>query len=88
MNHSLVCHFLEFLPHHCGLRHSKYLLDLPVYDGKQPGDPKKLVEVILDLVRGEGAAQGRKLPLNLALGSDCLNVVRESLCQTKGVLAD
>jgi hypothetical protein len=46
------------------------------------------VEVILDLVRGEGVAQGREIPISLPLGSDCLNVVKETLSRTDKVLAE
>ncbi|KAF8518540.1 hypothetical protein BU17DRAFT_48584 [Hysterangium stoloniferum] len=52
---------------------------LLAYNGKQPGDPKKLVEVMLDVIRGEGVGKGREPPLTLLLGSDAYNVVRK-LC--------
>jgi NAD(P)-dependent dehydrogenase (short-subunit alcohol dehydrogenase family) len=39
-------------------------------DGKQPGDPQKFVDVVIDAVRGEGALKGMKLPLRLPLGND------------------
>ncbi|KAK0194698.1 hypothetical protein F5146DRAFT_1135449 [Armillaria mellea] len=44
---------------------------LQAYDGKQPGDPKKGVLVMLDVVREEGVAQGKEFPKSLLLGSDC-----------------
>ena len=56
------------------------------YNGKQPGDPKKLVQVILDVVRGEGVAQGRELPLGLPLGSDCYSAINDTLARTASVL--
>ncbi|KAF9025560.1 NAD(P)-binding protein [Hymenopellis radicata] len=42
-------------------------------DGKQPGDTGKAVEIIVDVVRGEGVAKGRAggMPSFLLLGSDC-----------------
>lgn len=40
-------------------------------DQNQPGDPVKLVGIILDLVRGEGVAAGREVPFRLPLGTDC-----------------
>ncbi|TFK37144.1 hypothetical protein BDQ12DRAFT_653014 [Crucibulum laeve] len=49
---------------------------LQAYNGKQPGNPLKGVEVILDVVRGEGAAAGKSFPRGLALGTDCYNVVK------------
>lgn len=48
----------------------------PAYNGKQPGDPLKGVEVMVDVVRGEGTAVGKPFPLALSLGSDCYAVVK------------
>ena len=39
-------------------------------DGKQPGDPQKLASIVLDLVRREGVAEGREVPLRMFLGND------------------
>ncbi|KAJ3570408.1 hypothetical protein NP233_g4424 [Leucocoprinus birnbaumii] len=49
---------------------------LQTYNGKQPGDPEKAVEIILDVVRGDGIAKGREFPTSLALGTDCYNTVK------------
>jgi hypothetical protein len=38
--------------------------------GKQPGDASKAANVIIDVVRGEGQAQGKPWPHRLVLGSD------------------
>ncbi|KAF8212903.1 hypothetical protein K438DRAFT_1957485 [Mycena galopus ATCC 62051] len=57
---------------------------LPSYDGKQPGDPAKGVEVVLDIVRGEGLAAGKAFPTSVALGSDCYKMIE---AETEGVLA-
>ena len=51
-------------------------------NGKQPGDPKKGVEVMLDVIRGEGIAAGRPTPLVLGLGSDISNTIKE-VCDEK-----
>jgi len=61
---------------------------LEAYNGKQPGDPKKLVEVMLDVIRQEGVAEGRDLPLGLPLGSDCFGVIKESIAKTDKVLTE
>ncbi|TDL22862.1 NAD(P)-binding protein [Rickenella mellea] len=53
---------------------------LLAYNGKQPGDPKKGVEVIIDVIKQEGLAKGKEPPVVLPLGSDCLAVVQNS-CQ-------
>lgn len=50
---------------------SKNLADsLAKEDQAQPGDPVKLVEIILDLVRQEGVVKGRDIPFRLPLGVD------------------
>ena len=56
--------------------------------GKQPGDPKKLVSVLLDLVRGEGIAKDRGVPFRLPLGSDCLDEVSKKVDQTRSVMEE
>jgi len=56
--------------------------------GKQPGDPNRAVEVILDLVRGEGVAQGREVPTTLPLGSDALEMVGNVCKATIGTLEE
>ncbi|KAI0040856.1 short chain dehydrogenase [Auriscalpium vulgare] len=45
-------------------------------NGRQPGDPARLVAVLVDCVRGEGAAVGRELPGVLHLGTDCVQEAR------------
>ncbi len=49
------------------------------YNTNQPGDPKKGVQVMLDVVRGEGVAQGKEFPKSLLLGSDCFGSVQKQL---------
>jgi hypothetical protein len=39
-------------------------------NGSQPGDPKKAVKIMIDIVRGEGVAEGKVVPERLPLGSD------------------
>ena len=65
-----------------------FCLRAAAYDGHQLGDPEKLVQVVLDVVRGEGVALGRELPLSLPLGSDTFNTIQETLCRTDKVLED
>lgn len=45
-------------------------------DGKQPNDPERGMEVVVDVVRGEGAAAGKAFPLWLALGADAVRDIR------------
>ena len=58
------------------------------YSGKQPGDPKRAVEIILDLVRGEGVAEGKTVPQGFALGSDCFGIIESSCKETLQVLGE
>lgn len=39
-------------------------------DDKQPGDLKKAVELVIDLMKDEGCAAGRTVPLRLPTGPD------------------
>ncbi|ORY17857.1 short-chain oxidoreductase [Clohesyomyces aquaticus] len=48
-----------------------------ITNGSQPGDPKKAVEIMLDVVKGEGVAEGRELPERLPLGPDVLKTMRK-----------
>ena len=67
--------------------HHQHLLDefkarMDTTHGNQSGDPKKFVDVVIDLVKGEGCAEGKdKIPPNLPLGSDALQMVRMRLEQ-------
>ncbi|KAF8652302.1 hypothetical protein AX16_004460 [Volvariella volvacea WC 439] len=61
---------------------------LAAYNGKQPGDPKKGVQSILDLVHGTGLAAGKEFPTQLALGSDCYAVVKEESQKTLALLEE
>ena len=45
-------------------------------NGKQPNDPDRGMEVVVDVVRGEGRAAGRPFPLWLALGADAVSGIR------------
>lgn len=50
---------------------------LKMYNGNQPGNPEKGVQVMIDVVKGEGVAQGRPTPTVVTLGSDCHKAVKE-----------
>lgn len=57
-----------------GLTRCGYLLS--AYNGHQPGDPSKGARLIIDLVRGEGPAAGKKVPSVFSLGSDAYTLTR------------
>ena len=68
---------------------STTLLDgLASEDRAQPGDPVKLVEIALDLVRQEGVAKGRNIPLRLPLGVDCYDDVKAKCEETLKLLEE
>ncbi|KAI8674093.1 hypothetical protein NCS55_00732100 [Fusarium keratoplasticum] len=56
--------------------------------GHQAGDPEKGVAIVLDLVRGEGVAKGREMPLRIALGADGYEVVKNKCDETLKILED
>ena len=56
--------------------HAGGLKMLREVDGKQPGDPGKTAEVIVDVVRDEGSAQGKPWPTILALGKDAMTIIK------------
>lgn len=49
--------------------------------GKQPNDPVKAMTAIVDVVRGEGPAAGKPMPLWLVLGKDAEEDLREHVRQ-------
>ncbi|KAK0124111.1 hypothetical protein ONS95_009094 [Cadophora gregata] len=57
-------------------------------DRKQPGDPVKFVEYVLDLVRGEGVAEGREVPSRLPLGKDVFDDVKRKCEETLRLLEE
>ncbi|KAM0432306.1 hypothetical protein ACHAPT_004846 [Fusarium lateritium] len=56
--------------------------------GHQAGDPEKGIAVVLDLVRGEGVAEGREMPLRIALGTDAYEVIKDKCDETLKTLED
>ncbi|KAI0086748.1 hypothetical protein BDY19DRAFT_958428 [Irpex rosettiformis] len=46
-------------------------------NGMQPGDPEKAMSAVVDVVRGEGVAEGRTMPLWLVLGTDAEQDLRD-----------
>jgi NAD(P)-dependent dehydrogenase (short-subunit alcohol dehydrogenase family) len=56
--------------------------------GCQPGDPQKAVDVIADVVSGEGCAAGKRWPNVLVLGEDAENDIRYKCLQVLERLDD
>lgn len=47
--------------------------------GQERGDPRKGVELMVDVIRSEGRASGRKIPMRLPIGDDAVRVI-EATC--------
>jgi len=58
-----------------------HLKHLTQEDQAQRGDPAKLVEITLDLVRNEGVAKDKDIPFRLPLGVDVYEDIKEK-CET------
>ncbi|OTB00268.1 hypothetical protein M426DRAFT_66237 [Hypoxylon sp. CI-4A] len=57
-------------------------------DRKQPGDTDKAVKIMVDLVRREGCAEGKDVPLRIPLGPDAHDIIREKCEETLGILRE
>ncbi|KAM5357569.1 hypothetical protein ACJZ2D_016140 [Fusarium nematophilum] len=69
-------------------RSKEFNVMLSLANGKQDGDPEKGVSIILDLVRGEGVAEGREMPIRIALGPDAYDVIKGKCDETLKTLED
>ncbi|KUJ11125.1 uncharacterized protein LY89DRAFT_722981 [Mollisia scopiformis] len=59
---------------------SKFALEAGLWskmNGNQPGDPQKAVNMMIDVVKGEGVTEGKEMPDRLPLGRDVLGKIRE-----------
>lgn len=54
----------------------------------QSGDPKKGVAIIVDLVRQEGVAKDKTVPLRMPLGPDAYEVIKNKCDKTINLLED
>lgn len=55
---------------------------LEAIHGNEPGDPKKAIQVMLDVVKAEGVAAGKATPERLPLGADALDPMRKKCLDT------
>ncbi|TFY71377.1 hypothetical protein EVG20_g1623 [Dentipellis fragilis] len=49
-----------------------------------PGDPVKGIKIMMDLIRGEVVAAGRKVPHTIQFGSDTLKTMKDFCAETTG----
>ena len=57
-------------------------------NGSQPGDPRKLADRIIDVVKLEGMAAGREMPLRLPIGLDSAATIGKNCEATIKLLDD
>ncbi|TCD69272.1 hypothetical protein EIP91_008207 [Steccherinum ochraceum] len=57
-------------------------------NGNQIGDPKKGVEVMIDIIKSEGLAAGRTPPPYVGLGSDAYTIIKDACSQTLQTLEE
>ena len=69
------------IPDYAKLNKASLAYEAAAY-GNVPGDPKKAVERMIDVVKGQGFAKGMAMPLRLTLGRDGLQVVRDKCEET------
>ena len=55
-------------------------------NGKQPGDPTKGVDCMIDVLKGEGVAKGRTMPKRLPLGLDTIESVKTRCNELIGIV--
>ncbi|KAJ6008845.1 short chain oxidoreductase/dehydrogenase [Penicillium canescens] len=56
------------------------------FAGKQPGDPTKAVQRVLDVIQLQGMGQGKEKLLRLPLGTDCFPRMLDKIDNMKGEL--
>ena len=71
-----IKHEAPSIPDYATFNETSLQYERSIY-GKEPGDPRKAVELMIDVVKAEGSAIGKPIPLRLPLGSDGLKVVRD-----------
>lgn len=67
---------------------AKHYAGLNAESENQPGDVQKGVSIIVDLVRKEGVAEGRKVPFRFPLGTDCYEESKKKLDDMNQVMND
>ncbi|KAH8886425.1 NAD(P)-binding protein, partial [Thozetella sp. PMI_491] len=61
---------------------------LAASDRAQAGDPSKGVEVIIDLVRGEGCAANKTVPFRIPLGTDSYDTIKDKCDESLKLLEE
>lgn len=59
-----------------------------VLTATSPGDPEVAVTRMIELVKGTGFAEGKKVPLRVPLGSDCLERIMAKCQETLEICRD
>lgn len=56
--------------------------------GNEPGDLDKIAKVTVDLVKGEGVAKGRQVPLRVPLGPDAYQLIKQEVDLMQSTLTE
>jgi len=56
--------------------------------GKQPGDPKKVAKLVVDIVKGTDVAEAKEVPIWLPLGSDAFSEAKKHNEKSQEVLGE
>ncbi|CAI6337638.1 unnamed protein product [Periconia digitata] len=61
---------------------------LDATDNNQPGDVVKGAKILVDILTKSGVAEGKEIPVRIALGSDCPPGIREKMKETEAILSE
>lgn len=58
------------------------------YNHKQPGDPEKGAQVIVEILTKSGRVVGKTIPARIPLGSDAVTIIDGKCQEALGILSD
>lgn len=71
-----------------GTQVGKLRAGLSAMDNKQPGDVAKGSKILVDILTHTGLAEGKDVPIRVALGSDASPAIRKKLQATEALLGE
>lgn len=66
----------------------KSLIEIYDFHGSEPGDPDKMAERMIDVVKDQGAAVGKAFPARLPFGKDAFDEIKEECENTLKTLEE
>lgn len=58
---------------------------MAIFHGNVLGDPRKATDRVVDMVRSEGDAEGKRIPARFPLGADAVGIIRDSCSKNEGL---